>query len=225
MKLGRAPTTNIGACLSPLLPQESLLQCALSLARYPVFDPTAFRVRKGWLVHRYPSSFRDAADTLNLSRGAISARFSPLTGRLAASGNGWAGFWNRGMETFAWSSNTRRLMDILEESNDAKLFASDGSADLPTCEKIAERGFEVATTGMHTMVHTQTEAEFRTDIREAKAILEDASGGAVQGYRAAGLITQATPWAFRVLREEGFRYDASVFQSRPGGFTCHLMPL
>ena len=121
-------------------------------------------------------------------------------------------------------TNTRRLMDILEESNVTATFFCLGwiGKEFPTLvREIAERGFEVGCHGnVHTMVHTQTEAEFRTDIREAKAILEDASGGAVQGIALRGFRSPRRLLAFRVLREEGFRYDASVFPGSHahGGF-------
>ncbi len=56
---------------------------------------------------------------------------------------------------------------------------------------------------------------FRADVRAAKATLEDLAGVQVDGYRAPTFsVVKETRWALDVLREEGFRYDASVFPIR-----------
>lgn len=122
-------------------------------------------------------------------------------------------------------TNTRRFMDILDGTGTSATFFCLGwiGERFPSLvREIADRGFEVACHGnVHTMVHTQTEAEFRADIRHAREILEAASGQVVRGYRAAGFsITHETPWAFKALKEEGFTYDASVFPGSHahGGF-------
>jgi polysaccharide deacetylase family protein (PEP-CTERM system associated) len=67
----------------------------------------------------------------------------------------------------------------------------------------------------HQRIHRQTPAEFRADLREAKSLLEDASGAAVVGYRAPTFsITRETAWAIDVLADEGMRYDSSIFPVR-----------
>jgi polysaccharide deacetylase family protein (PEP-CTERM system associated) len=64
----------------------------------------------------------------------------------------------------------------------------------------------------HELVFRQTPQEFRLDVRQAKAILEDETGTAVIGYRAPNYsITTAQSWAYDILLEEGFRYDSSVY--------------
>ena len=77
--------------------------------------------------------------------------------------------------------------------------------------RIAEQGHEVASHGYeHTKAFDQTEAAFRADIARAKAILEDATGVPVRGYRAAGFsFDRRTPWAHRALLETGHAYSAS----------------
>ena len=79
-------------------------------------------------------------------------------------------------------------------------------------------GHEVACHGYaHQLVYTQTPAEFAADLERAKAILEDACGEEVLGYRAPGFsITPATPWAFEEIKAAGFRYDSSVFPGPRG---------
>ena len=77
--------------------------------------------------------------------------------------------------------------------------------------RIAEQGHEVASHGYaHVKVFDQDEAAFRADVIKTKAILEDAAGAPVRGYRAAGFSFDArTPWAYRVLAETGHAYSSS----------------
>ena len=78
---------------------------------------------------------------------------------------------------------------------------------------IAEAGHEVACHGYgHRFIGSQTRAEFRNDVRNAKARLEDLIGMEVEGYRAPTYsITADSLWALDILVEEGFRYDSSIF--------------
>ena len=56
-----------------------------------------------------------------------------------------------------------------------------------------------------------TPDQFRDDIGRARKALEDAAGVAVTGYRAPSFsIDKRTPWAHRVLAEEGYAYSSSV---------------
>lgn len=78
---------------------------------------------------------------------------------------------------------------------------------------IRAAGHEIASHGYrHDLVHEQSPEEFRDDLRRANDAIERACGVVPKGYRAPGFsITDATPWAFDVLAEEGFVYDSSVF--------------
>lgn len=78
--------------------------------------------------------------------------------------------------------------------------------------RIAAAGHEVASHGQaHFRIREQTPAQFRADVARAKAALEDASGQAVIGYRAANFSMEpATWWAYDVLAETGHRYSSSV---------------
>lgn len=78
--------------------------------------------------------------------------------------------------------------------------------------RIADAGHEVASHGYdHARVFTFTPDQFRADLRKSRAILEDASGQAVTGYRAPSFsIDPRTPWAHTILAEEGYRYSSSV---------------
>ncbi|ALR21557.1 XrtA system polysaccharide deacetylase [Sphingobium baderi] len=121
-----------------------------------------------------------------------------------------------------WDSLTHRV----ERNTDAvlELFDAAGvTATFFTLGWVAERypallrrigaaGHEVASHGYdHARVFTFTPEQFRADLRKSRAILEDASGQAVTGYRAPSFsIDPRTPWAHRILAEEGYRYSSSV---------------
>jgi polysaccharide deacetylase family protein (PEP-CTERM system associated) len=77
---------------------------------------------------------------------------------------------------------------------------------------IAAAGHEVASHGFwHRLVTTQSPAEFRHDIRDAKVALEDLIGEPVTAYRAPSFsITPDRCWAFDILTEEGYTVDSSV---------------
>lgn len=82
--------------------------------------------------------------------------------------------------------------------------------------EIAARGHEVASHGFwHRLVYAQTPAEFRDDIRHARAAIEDASSRKVVGYRAPSFsIGPKSLWALDVLIDEGYEYDSSIFPIR-----------
>ena len=77
-------------------------------------------------------------------------------------------------------------------------------------------GHEVASHGLeHVRVDQQTPAEFQSDVRRSKAILEDVTGASVCGYRAATFsIGRRNLWAFDVLAEEGYAYSSSIYPVR-----------
>jgi len=79
--------------------------------------------------------------------------------------------------------------------------------------RIVAGGHELASHGYrHERVDGQTPEAFRADVRKTKAILEDCSGVAVRGYRAATFsVGPHTAWAFPILEEEGHAYSSSVY--------------
>lgn len=86
--------------------------------------------------------------------------------------------------------------------------------------RIAAAGHEIASHGWwHRRVVTQTPDDFRRDVRDARALLEDLAGAPVLGYRAPSFsIVPGCEWAFDVLLEEGYRYDSSLFPIRRSGY-------
>ena len=79
--------------------------------------------------------------------------------------------------------------------------------------EIAAAGHEIATHGYaHQLVYQQTPDVFKEDVSQAKKRVEDLIGKSVKGYRAPSWsITAKSLWAWDVLEELGFVYDASVF--------------
>ena len=67
--------------------------------------------------------------------------------------------------------------------------------------RIAADGHEVASHGYgHRLVYDLQPADFREDVRRAKAILEDVSGSRVDGYRASSFsITNRSLWALVIM--------------------------
>jgi polysaccharide deacetylase family protein (PEP-CTERM system associated) len=78
--------------------------------------------------------------------------------------------------------------------------------------RIVDAGHEIASHGWdHQRVFTLTAAGFRADLKRARDAIEDACGVSPVGYRAPSFsIDKRTPWAHRVLAEEGYAYSSSV---------------
>lgn len=125
--------------------------------------------------------------------------------------------------------NTDRLLGIFAaEGVSATFFVLGWVADrFPALvERIAAAGHEIASHGYsHRLIYDQTRQAFREDVRRSKALLEDASGQRVEGFRAPSYsITPKTLWAIDVLIEEGFRYDASIFPIRHDRYGIPVSP-
>ena len=139
-------------------------------------------------------------------------------------------------------SNTERLLALFAAHKVSATFfvlgwVADRFPSLVTT--IARAGHELASHGYgHRLVYDQTPQAFREDVRRAKAVIEDRSGQAVDGYRAPSYsITRRSLWALDVLIEEGYRYDASIFPIRhdrygipdaprhPHALSCQAGPL
>jgi polysaccharide deacetylase family protein (PEP-CTERM system associated) len=82
-------------------------------------------------------------------------------------------------------------------------------------DRIVAAGHEIGCHGdAHLPVHTQTPDEFATDLRAARATIEQLTGRTPVGYRAPAFsITKDSDWAYGVLADEGFAYDASQHDS------------
>lgn len=78
--------------------------------------------------------------------------------------------------------------------------------------RIVAAGHEIASHGWdHRRVFTMTPEQFRADIDRTRKLLEDTGGRPVIGYRAPSFsIDPRTPWAHRVLADQGYAYSSSV---------------
>jgi polysaccharide deacetylase family protein (PEP-CTERM system associated) len=111
--------------------------------------------------------------------------------------------------------NTERLLEIFSEGDVKATFFALGwitERHPALIRRIAEAGHELASHGYsHVRADTQTPKDFRADVIKAKSILEDASGAAVRGYRAATFsIGRDNWWAFEILAEAGYTYSSST---------------
>ncbi len=112
-------------------------------------------------------------------------------------------------------ANTDAVIDLFAEGDvKATFFTLGWVADRHPAlmRRIVDAGHEVASHGWdHQRVFTMGPEQFRADIARARAVLEDATGQAVKGYRAPSFsIDKRTPWAHEVLAEAGYAYSSSV---------------
>ena len=86
--------------------------------------------------------------------------------------------------------------------------------------RIAAAGHEIAShSWWHRRVPMLSPAEFREDVAQTKARLEDITGRPVLGFRAPSFsILPGMEWAFDILLETGYTYDSSVFPIRRPGY-------
>jgi polysaccharide deacetylase family protein (PEP-CTERM system associated) len=112
--------------------------------------------------------------------------------------------------------NTDRLLRLLDERGIYATFFVLGwiaQHHSSLVRRIANAGHEIASHGFsHQLIYTQSPTEFRAETRHAKELLEDLTGAAVIGYRAASFsITRRSLWALDILLDLGFQYDSSIF--------------
>lgn len=79
--------------------------------------------------------------------------------------------------------------------------------------RCADAGHEIASHGYeHELVGRLGPERFRESVRRSRDVLQGLTGQEVLGYRAPSFsIVPGLEWAFDVLLEEGYRYDASLF--------------
>ncbi len=123
----------------------------------------------------------------------------------------------------AWSTlplrvekNTHRLLDLFDEKQVKGTFFVLGwvAERCPhLVREIVRREHEIASHGFsHQLIYEQTPKLFREETRRSKHLLEEITGKAVYGYRAASYsITRESTWALDILAELDFKYDSSIF--------------
>src|SRR6476661_10367942 len=113
-------------------------------------------------------------------------------------------------------ANTHRVLDLFDQHKAKGTFFFVGwvAERFPhLVREVQARGHELACHSYwHRTVYSLTPDEFRNDTRQAKQAIENATGVAVNGYRAPSWsITKSCLWALDILAEEGFTYDSSIY--------------
>jgi len=126
------------------------------------------------------------------------------------------------VEKSQWSSipgrveaNVDRILELFDDTEVKATFFTLGcvAQQYPAMvRRIVAQGHELASHGWeHIRVTQQTREAFRADIIRTRDFLEDLSGAAVQGYRAASYSIGADNlWALDELAEAGYRYSSSI---------------
>jgi polysaccharide deacetylase family protein (PEP-CTERM system associated) len=115
--------------------------------------------------------------------------------------------------------NTSRVLDLFAQASVRGTFFVLGwvaERHPGLIRRIVAEGHELASHGYdHTRVIYMDAVALRGDVSRTKAILEDAGGVRVRGYRAPSYsINSGNLWALDVLQEAGYEYSSSVYPIR-----------
>jgi polysaccharide deacetylase family protein (PEP-CTERM system associated) len=124
--------------------------------------------------------------------------------------------WRTGSDEF--DEHVAAVLDLLDELGiHATFFVAGVTAERhpQALLDVVSRGHELGCHGFeHTRVYEQTPDEFRRDVVHCVKVIERLCGVTPLGYRAPwSSITRDTTWALDILRELGFRYDSSLYDS------------
>jgi len=113
-------------------------------------------------------------------------------------------------------ANVDRILEILSRAGARATFFTLGwiaERHPRIVRSIVEMGHELASHGYdHYRADGQTRAEFFSDVRRAKAVLEDIGGCEVRGYRAPSFsVSRRNLWVMEVLAETGYSYSSSTY--------------
>lgn len=113
-------------------------------------------------------------------------------------------------------SSVERVLALLDKHDVTATFFVVGeiAEDYPDLiAQVADEGHELATHGYtHTPLFDLDRETFAAELDRSVAAIEQAADVDIRGFRAPNFsVTPETAWAFDVLSEKGFVYDASVF--------------
>jgi polysaccharide deacetylase family protein (PEP-CTERM system associated) len=116
-------------------------------------------------------------------------------------------------------ANVERILSMLDARGTKATFFTLGwvAERYPRLVRaIVDGGHELASHGYgHQRATDLSESEFFEDIDRARRLLQDISGGDVQGYRAPSFsIGAGNQWAFDSLARAGYRYSSSIYPIR-----------
>lgn len=112
--------------------------------------------------------------------------------------------------------NTHRLLDLFAKTNVKCTFftlAWVAQRCPDVIKRLVSEGHELASHGLaHRRLTTMTPEEFKEDVTQSKAILEDISGVSLKGYRAPSFsVNDDNTWIYETLKELGFSYSSSTY--------------
>lgn len=112
------------------------------------------------------------------------------------------------------------LMDEHDVSGTFFVLGCVAEAHPDLVREAASGGHEIASHGWdHRRIGELDEHAFRRQARASRTLLEDLSGSPVAGYRAPSFsITPGREWALRILVQEGYAYDSSLYPVRRPGY-------
>jgi len=115
--------------------------------------------------------------------------------------------------------NVTRLLDLFDRYGVRATFFVLGwvAEKLPNLvDLIATRGHEIGSHGhTHQQAGRQNREEFSADVRRSLEVIRESVDTPIRGYRAPSFsIGERTPWAWKILADQGFAYDSSVFPIR-----------
>ncbi len=92
---------------------------------------------------------------------------------------------------------------------------------------LCQQGHEVASHGYsHRTLHELGEAEFEQELKQSVALLRSITGKKPTGFRAPSFsLDNSTRWALKILGEQGFKYDSSIFPVRTMLYGVSKAPL
>jgi len=119
-------------------------------------------------------------------------------------------------ETSMIKEATRPILDLFEKHNTTATFFVIGSVaekHPDAIEEIQDRGHEIASHGYsHKPLFWISKDEFREEVKKTNKILRNITKEKVIGFRAPYCsIDRKRSWGIDVLRQEGFKYDSSIF--------------
>jgi polysaccharide deacetylase family protein (PEP-CTERM system associated) len=123
---------------------------------------------------------------------------------------------DRGRQNREIETNMDFILGLLAEHNVKATFFFLGrvARELPQIVRsVAQQKHEIACHSLaHFRLYGLKPEVFAEQLRDAKELLEDASGQQIFGFRAPDFsITQESAWALDALRKAGFFYDSSIY--------------
>jgi polysaccharide deacetylase family protein (PEP-CTERM system associated) len=114
---------------------------------------------------------------------------------------------------------TMPILDLLDKYNTKATFFVLGKVaeDYPDIVKVIHaKGHEIGSHSYsHKMLNELGSSEFEVELNKTTKLLKDITGENPIGFRAPSFsINNSTKWALKILSENGYKYDSSVFPIR-----------